>query len=69
MPRVRVDRLITAQNRPVSYWHVDDIRKTLETLIDSGAQASAEISNVGGGKLVASVKDADGNVIGLVQTP
>jgi predicted enzyme related to lactoylglutathione lyase len=54
---------------PVSYWHVDDIRKTLETLLDSGAQASAEVSDVGGGKLVASVNDADGNVIGLVQTP
>jgi hypothetical protein len=27
-----------------------------------------ELKDVGGGKLIASVKDADGNVIGLVQS-
>jgi hypothetical protein len=26
-------------------------------------------SDVGGGKLIASVRDADGNVTGLAQTP
>jgi hypothetical protein len=26
-------------------------------------------SDVGGGKLIASVKDADGNIIGLAQSP
>jgi hypothetical protein len=25
--------------------------------------------DVGGGKLIASVKDADGNIIGLIQSP
>jgi hypothetical protein len=28
-----------------------------------------EIKDVGGGKLIASVKDADSNIIGLIQSP
>ena len=52
---------------PVAYWHVDDIEKSLQNLLDAGAEAQQEIRDVGGGKLIASVKDADGNVIGLVQ--
>jgi len=54
---------------PVGYWHVDDIRKTLQLLIDAGAQTQQEIKDVGGGKLTAVVRDADNNVIGLVQSP
>jgi len=54
---------------PVGYWHVDDIHATLERLLGAGAQAQHPVTDVGGGKLIASVKDADGNVIGLVQPP
>ncbi len=54
---------------PVGYWHVNDIKKTLQLLLDAGAQAQQEVKDVGGGKLVASVKDADGNVTGLIQSP
>jgi predicted enzyme related to lactoylglutathione lyase len=53
---------------PVSYWHVDDIKKSLKALLDAGAEAHQEVKDVGGGKLIASVKDADGNVIGLIQS-
>jgi predicted enzyme related to lactoylglutathione lyase len=52
---------------PVAYWHVDDIETTLKALLDAGAQAKQEVRDVGGGKLIASVTDADGNVIGLIQ--
>jgi predicted enzyme related to lactoylglutathione lyase len=52
---------------PVCYWHVDDIEKSLKALLDTGAEAQKEIKDVGGGKLIATVKDADGNVIGLIQ--
>jgi len=52
---------------PVGYWHVDDVKKTLKALLDAGAEVQQEIKDVGGGKLIASVKDADGNVIGLIQ--
>jgi predicted enzyme related to lactoylglutathione lyase len=52
---------------PVGYWHVDDIKKSLKVLLDAGAEAQQEVKDVGGGKLIASVKDADGNIIGLIQ--
>ncbi len=52
---------------PVGDRHVDDIKKSLQALLDAGAVAQQEIKDVGGGKLIASVKDTDGNVIGLIQ--
>jgi predicted enzyme related to lactoylglutathione lyase len=48
---------------------VTDITSSLKALLDAGAQAQRQVKDVGGGKLVASVKDPDGNVIGLVQSP
>jgi predicted enzyme related to lactoylglutathione lyase len=53
---------------PVGYWHVEDIKESLKALLDAGAEAHQEVKDVGGGKLIASVKDADGNVIGLIQS-
>lgn len=52
---------------PVGYWQVADIKKSLQSLLDAGAQIQQEVKNVGGGKLIASVKDVDSNVIGLIQ--
>jgi Predicted enzyme related to lactoylglutathione lyase len=52
---------------PVSYWHVDDIEASMTALLAAGAQPQQEVNDVGGGKLVATVKDADGNIIGLIQ--
>jgi predicted enzyme related to lactoylglutathione lyase len=52
---------------PVGYWHVDDIKASLEALLAAGAKTQQEINDVGGGRLVASVTDPDGNVIGLLQ--
>ncbi len=54
---------------PVGYWHVDDIKQSMKLLQSAGAQMQQDIKDVGGGKLFASVKDADGNVIGLIQSP
>jgi predicted enzyme related to lactoylglutathione lyase len=54
---------------PIAYWHVDDINKSLEALLDAGAVADQPIQDVGGGTLIATVKDADGNVTGLFQAP
>ena len=50
-----------------AYYHVDDIKKSLKSLVDAGATIIQEIKNVGGGKLIASVKDENGNIIGLSQ--
>ena len=52
-----------------AYHEVDDIRKSLRLLLDAGAETIQEIKDVGGGKLIAVVKDSDGNVIGLSQSP
>src|SRR5438093_13496160 len=54
---------------PVGYWEVSDIKKSLQLLLDAGAQMQQEVQDVGGGKLIASVKDADSNIIGLIQSP
>jgi predicted enzyme related to lactoylglutathione lyase len=54
---------------PVGYWEVDDMRKTVEELQDAGAQVTGDVRDVGGGKLVATVTDPDGNMIGVVQSP
>ena len=53
---------------PVGYWHVDDITESLKALLDAGAEAQQEVKDVGGGKLIASVKEADDNVIGRIQS-
>ena len=52
---------------PLVYYEVDDIKQILKTLLEAGAQEQEKLRDVGGGMLVASVKDADGNVIGLRQ--
>ncbi|MGQ0805687.1 MAG: VOC family protein [Actinomycetota bacterium] len=52
---------------PVGYWHVDDINESLEALLEAGAVTQEPIRDVGGGKLIATVTDADGNSIGLLQ--
>jgi predicted enzyme related to lactoylglutathione lyase len=54
---------------PVGYWHVDDIKESLKLLLDAGAETQQAVRDVGGGQLIATVKDADGNVIGLLQSP
>jgi predicted enzyme related to lactoylglutathione lyase len=54
---------------PLGYWHVNDIKKSLQSLLDAGAQTQQDVRDVGGGKLIASVMDADGNPIGLIQPP
>jgi predicted enzyme related to lactoylglutathione lyase len=51
------------------YYHVDDIEQSLKSLVAAGAQMQQEIKDVGGGRLIATVKDADGNIIGLLQDP
>lgn len=52
---------------PIAYLRVDDIQATLRSLLDAGAQPGNDVRDVGGGRLIATVTDADGNVIGLLQ--
>ena len=50
-----------------AFYHVSDIQQSLQSLLDAGSQILRKIKDVGGGRLVASVRDPDGNIIGLVQ--
>ena len=52
---------------PVAYWHVADIEAKLAEVTAAGATVKEPVRDVGGGRLVASVSDSDGNVLGLLQ--
>lgn len=52
---------------PVSYWHVSDIEAKLAEVTAAGAAVQEKPHEVGGGRLVATFTDTDGNVLGLVQ--
>ncbi|MEX2974755.1 VOC family protein [Streptomyces sp. C184] len=52
---------------PVAYWHVPDIEAKLAELTAAGATVKEPARDVGGGRLVATVTDPDGNVLGLLQ--
>jgi predicted enzyme related to lactoylglutathione lyase len=51
----------------IAYVEVEDIKASLSTLVDSGASVHQDVKDVGGGLLIAQVKDANGNVLGLRQ--
>jgi len=52
---------------PIGYTDVTDIRAGLMEMTDTGAEILQDIKDVGNGLLIAQVKDADGNVVGLRQ--
>jgi predicted enzyme related to lactoylglutathione lyase len=54
---------------PVAYWHVADIEAKLTEVTAAGAAVKDPPRDVGGGRLVATVTDPDGNVLGLLQDP
>ena len=51
----------------VAYWHVTDIEAKLAEVTAAGATINEPAHDVGGGRLVATIKDPDGNVLGLLQ--
>jgi predicted enzyme related to lactoylglutathione lyase len=52
---------------PVAYWHVPDLEAKLAEVTAAGATLKEPVRDVGGGRLVATVTDPDGNVLGLLQ--
>ena len=54
---------------PIGYVEVRDIQGRVRSLLQAGARQRQEVTDVGGGKLIAWLEDADGNLIGLQQTP
>lgn len=56
-----------AMTSPVAYWHVPDIEAKLAEVTAAGATVKEPAHDVGGGRLVATFTDLDGNVLGLLQ--
>jgi predicted enzyme related to lactoylglutathione lyase len=56
-----------AMTSPVAYWHVADLEAKLTEVTAVGATVKDSPRDVGGGRLVATVTDPDGNVLGLLQ--
>lgn len=54
---------------PTPYWHTDDIEGAIAAVVGAGGTQQQAPQDVGGGRLVALVADAEGNQIGLIQDP
>lgn len=52
---------------PIAYTDVKDIKTAIQAMVKVGAQVVQDATDVGGGLLIAKLKDADGNVVGLRQ--
>jgi predicted enzyme related to lactoylglutathione lyase len=52
---------------PVAYWHVPDIEAKLAEVTAAGGTVKDAVRDVGGGRLVATFTDPDGNVLGVLQ--
>jgi predicted enzyme related to lactoylglutathione lyase len=52
---------------PVAYWHVADIEAKLAEVTAAGGAVQIAPRDVGGGRLVATFTDPDGNVLGLIE--
>lgn len=56
-----------AMTSPVAFWHVDDIEAKLAEVTAAGGEVKEAPHAVGGGRLVATFTDPDGNLLGLLQ--
>ena len=54
---------------PVAYWRVPDIEAKLAEVTAAGATVREPAHDVGGGRLVATFTDPDGNELGVLQDP
>jgi predicted enzyme related to lactoylglutathione lyase len=52
---------------PIAYTDVIDIKSSVQAMVKVGAEVVQDVKEVGGGLLIAQVKDVDGNVVGLRQ--
>ena len=57
----------SSESGPVAYWHVTDIEAKVAEVTAAGGAVKEAPHNVGGTRQVATVTDADGNVLGLLQ--
>jgi predicted enzyme related to lactoylglutathione lyase len=53
----------------LAYWTVSDIAASVKALVAAGGTVVQEVTDVGYGLLVASVKEPNGSTVGLRQPP
>jgi predicted enzyme related to lactoylglutathione lyase len=54
---------------PISYVDTANIQGSVKALVEAGGEVVQNAMDVGGGLLVARLKDADGNLLGVRQPP
>ena len=52
---------------PITYIDVNDINASLQAIVKAGGEVVQESKEVGGGLVIAQVKDTSGNIVGLRQ--
>lgn len=60
---------VTKGDSVVAYWGVDDVGAAYNRVLGMGARKHSEPRDVGGGIIVAAVKDPWGNVLGVIENP
>jgi predicted enzyme related to lactoylglutathione lyase len=65
-PEIGLDPNTQPGEGPICFWDVDDIKGALQNLLAAGATTERPVTNVGG-RLIATVRDHSGNVIGITQ--
>ncbi|MCP2342854.1 VOC family protein [Actinomadura rupiterrae] len=54
---------------PVCFFEVGDIKTAVQDLTEKGMEIVEDVRDVGNGRLIATLKDADGNPLGVLQDP
>ena len=58
-----------SDGEPVTYWGVPDADVALAALIDAGATLQHEVTDVGESIRVATVREPNGNLFGVIENP
>jgi predicted enzyme related to lactoylglutathione lyase len=54
---------------PVTYWHVKNTVEAATQLIAAGATVNKPAKDVGGGMMMATFKDPNGSIFGIIDDP
>ena len=54
---------VAGMTGPMSFWNVPDVLERLAELLDAGWSLDTPVRKAGGGRMIATVRDPDGNVV------
>ena len=60
---------VSKGNNVVAYWGVKDAKASYQRMQKLGAKKHSDPQEVGGGIIVATLTDPDGNVFGIIENP